>query len=341
MRQSYKDITINSIYDQWQVIGKPKSVNGTYKVKCRCSCGKIKFVKTHNLLKYKSKSCGCIQQLNIGRSSKGQKAQNAVSPEHLAVTQLINQYRHSAKKRNLTYELTREQFKSLISQNCFYCDISPSNAKISKNVIFKYNGIDRVNNYIGYNINNCKPCCIICNTMKLDMNHEDFMEKIEKIIKKNKLIAGFSSKKLNAYHARAIATATQSHDIHTKVGALLINSKTGAVIAEGYNGFIRGALDDSLPTSRPEKYDYIIHAETNLLCNAVRSGVKTDEAIVYCTLSPCVKCVRMLWQAGISSFYFKEKYKDFAESQQMLDLNIELHEAEDNFFLMNIKPKEV
>jgi dCMP deaminase len=147
-----------------------------------------------------------------------------------------------------------------------------------------------------------------------------------------------SIKKLKAYHARAEAIASQSHDIHTQVAAVLINKTTLAVMAEGYNGFVRGGPDSKLPTSRPEKYNYIIHAETNLLCNAVRSGVKTDDSIVYCTLSPCTHCLRMLWQAGINEFYFKDKYKDFDSCTSMLDLETETtHDGE--FFRMRVKPR--
>jgi len=148
-----------------------------------------------------------------------------------------------------------------------------------------------------------------------------------------------SLKRLHGYHARALAIASQSHDAETKVAAILIDSDTGAVMAEGYNGFIRGADDDLLPSHRPDKYDYIIHAETNLLCNAVRSGVKTNNSAVYCTLSPCVRCLRMLWQAGISTFYFKEKYKDFEESSSMKDLDIKTDKIED-FYVMRIKPRK-
>jgi dCMP deaminase len=147
-----------------------------------------------------------------------------------------------------------------------------------------------------------------------------------------------ATKKLTVCHSRALVIASQSHDIHTKVAALLIDPKTLAVMAEGYNGFIRGGPDDKLPTTRPEKYDYIVHAETNLLCNAVRSGVKTDGCIVYCTLSPCTKCIRMLWQAGISEFYFKDKYKDFEDSSSMLDLQIDCEQLE-GFYYLKIKPR--
>ncbi len=151
--------------------------------------------------------------------------------------------------------------------------------------------------------------------------------------------SSISQKKLDAYHARALAIASQSHDIHTQVAAVLINKKTLAVMAEGYNGFVRGAPDEQLPTSRPEKYNYIIHAETNLICNAVRSGVKTDDAVVYCTLSPCTLCLRMLWQAGISEFYFKDKYKDFDSCTSMLDLEAETSKV-GSYFKMYIKPRE-
>ena len=144
-----------------------------------------------------------------------------------------------------------------------------------------------------------------------------------------------SSKKLFHLAERANAIAAQSHDIHTKVAALLINPQTLAVSSDGYNGFIRGAPDTILPTNRPDKYPYVIHAEENLLCNAVRNGVKTDNCFVYVSISPCTHCLRLLWQAGIKEFYFKEKYKDFDQCTSMLDLKVDLN-FKDGFFHMMI-----
>lgn len=141
------------------------------------------------------------------------------------------------------------------------------------------------------------------------------------------------------YMSVADIVAERSHDSQTKVGAVLVNNESGAIMATGYNGFVRGALDTDLPSVRPDKYNYIIHAETNLICNAVRSGIKTDNAAVYCTLSPCVKCLRMLWQAGISDFYFRDKYKDFEDSINMMDLSVSVEKTDDGFYFMKIKPK--
>lgn len=144
-----------------------------------------------------------------------------------------------------------------------------------------------------------------------------------------------SAKKLFHLHERATVIAAQSHDIHTKVSALLVNSTTLAVSSDGYNGFVRGVNDAALPTSRPEKYPYMMHAEANLLCNAVRNGVKTDGNFVYVTVSPCTACLRLMWQAGINEFYFKDKYKDFDACTSMLDLKVDLSE-QDGFFHMKV-----
>lgn len=147
-----------------------------------------------------------------------------------------------------------------------------------------------------------------------------------------------STKRLGHLHARAVAIAAQSHDVHTQVAALLVNPQTLAVSADGYNGFVREANDINLPTSRPEKYPYMVHAEANLLCNAVRNGVRTDGCFVYVTMSPCTQCLRLMWQAGVKEFYFKEKYKDFDMCTSMLDLAVSVSE-QDGFFHMIVCPR--
>lgn len=129
-----------------------------------------------------------------------------------------------------------------------------------------------------------------------------------------------SSHKLHNLMKQAYVVAEMSHDAETKVGAVLVNSKSGAVIASGFNGFVRGAPDSVLPKTRPDKYKYIIHAEQNLLLNCARHGICTENAILICTLSPCCTCLRMIWQAGISEVYFDKTYKDFDANRNMGDV---------------------
>ena len=117
-----------------------------------------------------------------------------------------------------------------------------------------------------------------------------------------------------------------SPDTKRKVGAILVHKQTRAILATGFNGYVRGAPDQDLPNGDDDKkHEYIIHAEQNLLCNASRHGSCTADSIVICTLSPCKRCLRLLWNAGIAIIYFPidRTYKDLEESSNMGDLQIE------------------
>ncbi len=45
----------------------------------------------------------------------------------------------------------------------------------------------------------------------------------------------------------ALQAAKRSHDAETQVGAVLIHKDTSAILATGFNGFVRGANDQTLP----------------------------------------------------------------------------------------------
>lgn len=128
--------------------------------------------------------------------------------------------------------------------------------------------------------------------------------------------------KLSLYMERAEVAAKGSHDAETKVGAVLVKNSSGAVIADGFNGFVRGAPDAVLPNTRPDKYKYIVHAEANLIANCVRHGISTDDCTLVCTMSPCVTCMRLLYQSGITRIVVKDKYRDFDQLVLMEDIEI-------------------
>lgn len=131
-----------------------------------------------------------------------------------------------------------------------------------------------------------------------------------------------SEKNLNSWYKQAVAIAEQSPDSQTKVGSLLIQKNTKSVISQGFNGFIRGGPDNCLPKTRPEKYEFMIHSEANLIYNCVLNGITTKDCIVFCTLSPCSNCIRSLVQCGIRTVYFKDKYRDFDNCLAMKDIAI-------------------
>lgn len=97
----------------------------------------------------------------------------------------------------------------------------------------------------------------------------------------------------------AKVTSQRSHDIHTQHGCVITDTNN-RILGVGYNGFPRGLKDHELPTSRPEKYDWMVHSERNALSNCV---VRPDNGIAYVTGQCCNDCIIALWQEGIKTVY--------------------------------------
>lgn len=84
-----------------------------------------------------------------------------------------------SKGKELPFELTESEFKSLIKENCFICG--------RKNASRSYNGIALIKNEIGYTKDNCCSCCLTCNTMKDTEDIESFINHMFKIYENLKL----------------------------------------------------------------------------------------------------------------------------------------------------------
>lgn len=97
----------------------------------------------------------------------------------------------------------------------------------------------------------------------------------------------------------AKVVSQRSHDIHTKHGCV-ITDKNNRILGVGYNGFPRGLNDKELPTTRPEKYPWMVHSERNALSNCV---VRPDNGIAYVTGQCCNDCIIALWQEGVNTVY--------------------------------------
>lgn len=96
-----------------------------------------------------------------------------------------------------------------------------------------------------------------------------------------------------------------SDDSETQVGCALLSRKTQISTIIDVNRFINNATNYNLPTKRPNKYFYIQHAEANAIAQAASKGINTTNQIAIITHSPCLACMRTLWQAGINTIYFK------------------------------------
>lgn len=100
----------------------------------------------------------------------------------------------------------------------------------------------------------------------------------------------------NYFLGLAKVVSQRSHDIHTQHGCI-ITDQQNRILGVGYNGFPKGMDDSVLPKKRPEKYDWMIHAERNALSNCV---IRPDNGIAYVTGQCCNDCIMALWQEGVT-----------------------------------------
>lgn len=98
--------------------------------------------------------------------------------------------------------------------------------------------------------------------------------------------------------------AKQSKDSDTQVGAVLFDGDNPVSI--GYNGIARGVKDLPWRLNRPEKYNWMVHAEMNCITNAARNGVKTLGTTLYVNRYPCLSCASAIVNAGIKKIYVTE-----------------------------------
>lgn len=107
----------------------------------------------------------------------------------------------------------------------------------------------------------------------------------------------------NYFLGLASVVSRRSHDIHTQHGCVITDPQH-RILGVGYNGFPHSLEDTQLPTSRPEKYSWIIHAERNALSNCV---VRPDNGIAYVTGQCCNDCIMALWQEGIKTVFMTKR----------------------------------
>ena len=79
-------------------------------------------------------------------------------------------YKGSAKRRGIKFELTLEDFKVLWQQPCYYCG-----------GLIDTIGVDRINSSLNDTLDNIRPSCGMCNVMKLDSDTDIFLNKIKQI----------------------------------------------------------------------------------------------------------------------------------------------------------------
>jgi len=137
---------------------------------CLCECGETSFKRSSQLTgSNQVQSCGCISKM----------------PEYEASRRdLQTRYKTAARKRGYAWNLTEAEFSAITKENCYYCGISPSKEHTAGkfNGFYVYNGIDRVDNTLGYSTENVVACCTECNRAKMDRDKEEFIKWAKRLV---------------------------------------------------------------------------------------------------------------------------------------------------------------
>jgi hypothetical protein len=155
--------------------------NGKYRGStwlCKCDCGNECEAYGGHLRDGTRKSCGCRSEKRIFETG---------------INLVFSLYKRMAKRRNLVFDLSREELEKIVVSHCNYCGSEPGNEikrKKTKKTQIKYNGIDRFDPQQGYVIGNCVPCCYYCNHAKADFSYDQWLLHLKKIFNRLRITDG-------------------------------------------------------------------------------------------------------------------------------------------------------
>lgn len=127
----------------------------------------------------------------------------------------------------------------------------------------------------------------------------------------------------NFYMSVARNAAALSYAKRLKVGAVAVRDSN--ILAFGYNGTLPGTsniCEGVNPDGSTYTLDTVLHAEENLLIKMAKSHQSIEDATVYLTHAPCIKCARMLAGSRIGGLVFESKYRDDAGLIQLIEFGI-------------------
>ena len=225
-REKISKIELGDMYGKWKVIecviepDYESNYKGRWICECQCKLKTRKEINGVSLLSYskyaqcnktgcdESKAivddngkliskvcskCGKMQPIEKFRKKKNTNIcydclpippkidkKDLMSEEEKDLRKRYSLYRAKRNTRNKAFGLSLDDFKKITEQKCFYC----GEYTTGKN----YCGIDRLDSSIGYEKWNVVPCCTTCNTMKMDMNVNEWIQNMKKVVDRAEII---------------------------------------------------------------------------------------------------------------------------------------------------------
>lgn len=121
------------------------------------------------------------------------------------------------------------------------------------------------------------------------------------------------------------AFAKRSVCIRKQVAAVI--AKEGRPISVGYCGPPSGFPHCTKETCKGKNCDISIHAEVNAIAFAAKNGVNIKGSTIYCTMSPCINCAKVILNSGIVRVVYFEEYRDLAGLKLLRDGGLKVEKA--------------
>jgi dCMP deaminase len=115
----------------------------------------------------------------------------------------------------------------------------------------------------------------------------------------------------------AHVVARRGNCVRRQVAAVLVQDRR--IVSTGYNGTphgIRNCIEGGCPRCASDAPSgsglgecICSHAEENAIAQAAYHGIAVRGATLYCTLSPCLLCAKMIINAGIVEVVYEDEYQ--------------------------------
>ena len=180
---------------------------------CCSECNLMKNDYKPELFLRKVNAIACFQ--TFGRSEMNELVELYPELQCIRSTTYISYKNNAISRRKLEFTLTKEEFDKFKYGQCYLCGLNYSEKH--------RNGIDRVDSSKDYTIDNCRPCCGVCNGMKLEQSLNEFVNQCRQIVKHNRPLietivraTKFPSETTTAAEKEKIFTAAEIYDLMEK-----------------------------------------------------------------------------------------------------------------------------
>jgi 5-methylcytosine-specific restriction endonuclease McrA len=163
---------------------KKEGTKRKYKyAKCLCDCGNTTEVRYDHIKNINhTKSCGCLYAI-LGKERRKLDEVTGFNNWYTAFVR-------NANNRGYKNTLEKEYVYYLTQLECHYCGKLPNikyKVREKYEYDFVFNGLDRVDNTVGYLKENVVTCCKECNVAKHTQTQDEFFRMIKNIYEKHGL----------------------------------------------------------------------------------------------------------------------------------------------------------